>query len=89
MSGFLLSLVFQPRFTELSHGQLAIYLTLAALAALATVLALVPVAGHRMVCHGELPETLIRLTGGILIATTIVVFAIVIGVLALILSFVI
>jgi hypothetical protein len=47
LMGFLLTLVFQQRFTDLTDAQVTIYLVLVALAAITTVLALTPVALHR------------------------------------------
>ena len=45
--GFLLTIPFQQRFTELNAEQVAIYLVLVGMAAIATILALTPVALHR------------------------------------------
>jgi hypothetical protein len=45
--GFLLTIPFQAAFAGLEGGQIAVYLTLVVVAALATVLALSPVALHR------------------------------------------
>ena len=45
--GFLLTIPFQQRFAELDGVQLTIYLVLVAVAAIATILALTPVALHR------------------------------------------
>jgi hypothetical protein len=47
LTGFLLTLPFQQRFSELSHPQLAIYLTLVGLAVLTTIVSLAPVSLHR------------------------------------------
>lgn len=47
IGGFLLAVAFQPRFTELSDYQLAVYLTLVALAGIATALGLGLVVMHR------------------------------------------
>lgn len=48
LTGFLLALAFQPAFADLDSGQKGLYLTLIALSALSAVLALAPVAAHRM-----------------------------------------
>jgi hypothetical protein len=45
--GFLLTIPFQARFADLEGGQIGIYLALVVVAALATILALSPVALHR------------------------------------------
>ena len=89
MSGFLLSLVFQPTFRDLHPVQVGLYLVLAVLSGLATMLALVPIGAHRIICRGSLPAWLVRLAGGVLVATTLVVLGIVLGVLVLICSFII
>ena len=47
LTGFLLTLPFQQRFGTLGPWEIAVYLTLVSLAALATILALTPVALHR------------------------------------------
>lgn len=47
LTGFLLTIPFQQRFTDLSEYQIVIYLALVGFAALATVLALAPVSLHR------------------------------------------
>lgn len=45
--GFLLTIPFQAAFTDLDGGQIVVYLTLVVVAAVATILALSPVALHR------------------------------------------
>lgn len=58
--GFLLTIPFQQRFADLEGGQIAIYLALVAVAALATILALAPVALHRALFRrGEKPRLVI------------------------------
>ncbi|MTE23241.1 sodium:proton antiporter [Microbacterium sp. ZXX196] len=47
LTGFLLAIVFQSRFDDLSGGQRAFYLGLVVLSALSAVVALAPVALHR------------------------------------------
>src|SRR5690349_24762463 len=47
MTGFLLALAFQQRFTDLTPLQLDLYLVLVALAALSTALGMAPVILHR------------------------------------------
>jgi Family of unknown function (DUF6328) len=58
--GFLLSLPFYMRFTELGHAQRALYLVAVMLAALSTALLLGPVAYHRLVFRRRLKESLVR-----------------------------
>ena len=58
--GFLLSLPFTTRFSQLSVGQRDLYLTTVTLAALATVLLVGPVAYHRLVFRRGMKERLVR-----------------------------
>ncbi|WP_105566707.1 DUF6328 family protein [Microbacterium halophytorum] len=48
LTGFLLALAFQPAFADLEPGQKAVYLALIGLSGLSAVIALAPVAAHRM-----------------------------------------
>jgi hypothetical protein len=82
-AGFLLTLPFQQRFSELSTGQERFYLVLVVLAALVTAVVLSPVAIHRQLSgrrvKGRLVEaahTLVQVALGLLalLATGIVVF---------------
>jgi hypothetical protein len=57
LTGFLLALAFQPAFAHLDAAQRAFYLVLIVLAALSAVIALAPVALHRLVFrHRAKPE---------------------------------
>jgi uncharacterized protein DUF6328 len=58
--GFLLSLPFTTRFSQLSVGQRDLYLATVALAALATVLLAAPVAYHRLVFRRGMKERLVQ-----------------------------
>jgi MFS family permease len=58
--GFLLSLPFTSRFSNLSHGQRQLYLATLVLAAVATALLLGPVAYHRMVFRQRQKERVVR-----------------------------
>ena len=58
--GFLLSLPFTTRFTQLTHGERGLYLTSLVLAALATALLVGPVAYHRLVFRRGQKERLVR-----------------------------
>lgn len=54
LTGFLLALAFQPVFVDLNAGQRVFYLVLVVLAALSAIIALAPVALHRVLFgHGE------------------------------------
>jgi hypothetical protein len=73
LTGFLLTLVFQQRFTELDSYQVEIYLILVALSALATVLALTPVSLHRALFRLRAKPQIVRFTNVILELTLVVV----------------
>lgn len=87
LSGFLLAVAFQPRFTELDEYQLTLYLILVGCAGVATVLGLAPVTLHRLYFRrGE--KTRIVETGSRLLAANIVVVALLAaGVTSLIFDF--
>jgi hypothetical protein len=58
--GFLLSLPFTTKFTQLSDGQRDLYLACVMLSAAATVLLIAPVAYHRLVFRRGLKEHVVR-----------------------------
>jgi hypothetical protein len=58
--GFLLSLPFTTRFSQLSIGQRDLYLTCVVLSAMATTLLVGPVAYHRLVFRRGMKEPLVR-----------------------------
>lgn len=87
LSGFLLAVAFQPRFTELDSLQRGLYIVLVMLAGLATVLALTPVGMHRMLfAQGRKPE-LVQFASRIVKINLIVVGALSVGVVALVVDF--
>lgn len=60
LTGFLLAVAFQPRFADLDALQVALYVTLVALAAGSSLLALTPVALHRtFFARGRKPRLVI------------------------------
>jgi hypothetical protein len=61
--GFLLTIPFQQRFTELNSQQVTIYLVLVGMAAIATILALTPVALHRALFNTGAKPQLVPLAG--------------------------
>jgi hypothetical protein len=73
LTGFLLTLVFQQRFTDLEPYQVNIYLFLVAFSALATVLALTPVSLHRALFRQRAKPQIVRFTNVILELTLVVV----------------
>ena len=73
LMGFLLTLVFQQRFTELDGYQIVVYLVLVGLAALATILALTPVGLHRALFRQHAKPQLVRAANVLLQATLVAV----------------
>lgn len=61
--GFLLTIPFQQRFSQLDAVQLTVYLVLVAVAAVATILALAPVALHRALFRRHAKPLLVPLAG--------------------------
>lgn len=90
LTGFLLTIPFQQRFTSLDRVQLIIYLVLVAFAVLATLLALTPVTLHRALFRTGQKAKIVRWSNRLLIAalacvgmtvtgTTSLIFGIVTG----------
>lgn len=73
LTGFLLTLAFQQRFTALDAYQVDTYLVLVAVAGLATMLALAPVAIHRTVFRMKAKESLVLISNRLLKATLVAV----------------
>ncbi|HWU57913.1 MAG TPA: DUF6328 family protein [Microbacteriaceae bacterium] len=80
ITGFLLALAFQNRFTELVGYQVTIYLVLVGLAAVSTALGLAPVSLHRWLFRRHVKERMVVIGNGILRATLIAVGTLVVGV---------
>lgn len=59
LTGFLLALAFQPVFADLSPGLRAFYLVLIVLSALSAVIALAPVAAHRVLFREGAKPTMV------------------------------
>lgn len=87
LSGFLLAVAFQPRFTELDDLQRGLYIVLVILAALATVLALTPVGMHRSLFGRRQKPELVRFAAGIVKVNLFVIGALSVGVTTLIVDF--
>jgi len=87
LTGFLLAVAFQPRFTDMDQLQRDLYVILVALAAIATILALAPVGLHRALFgHRRKPE-LVRIAARIVRIDLVVIGALTIGVTTLIVDF--
>jgi len=87
LSGFLLAVAFQPRFTELDQLQVGFYLVLVGLAALATILALAPVGMHRSLFAQRRKPDLVRIASRVVRADLVVVGLLTVGVTTLIVDF--
>jgi hypothetical protein len=79
LTGFLLTIPFQQRFTELDDVQRTIYLVLVAFAALATILALAPVSIHRTLFRQGAKPQIVAVTNRLLIGALISVAITLIG----------
>lgn len=80
ISGFLLTLAFQQRFTELQPFQVAIYLVLVLLAATSTALGLAPVGLHRTLFRHHEKTRMVAIGSRLLVATLWVVSVLAAGV---------
>lgn len=90
LTGFLLAIAFQPRFTDLTDFQTNVYLVLVAGAVLTTALALAPVNLHRGLFRRHAKETVVQTAhvilrvvlagvGVVLIGTVVLIFDVVVG----------
>jgi hypothetical protein len=70
ISGFLLAVAFQARFTNLDRYQVTLYLILVVAAALTTALGLGPVSLHRLLFRRHAMEQIVRI-GSILVRATL------------------
>lgn len=87
LTGFLLAVAFQPRFTDMDPLQRDLYIVLVGLAALATVLALAPVGLHRALFGRRRKPELVRVATRIVTADLVVIAALTVGVTTLIIDF--
>jgi uncharacterized membrane protein YiaA len=82
LTGFLLALAFQPAFADLSEAERTFYLVLVVLAALSAIIALAPVALHRMVFQRGVKPTVVFYGHAALITALITVSLLLVGVVA-------
>ena len=82
LTGFLLALAFQPAFADLSSGQRAAYLTLVVLSALSSIVALAPVALHRVLFQQGAKPAVVRFGHVALVIALFTVSVLVVGVVA-------
>jgi len=83
LTGFLLTLAFQPRFQELDRFQVDVYLTLVALATLSTALGLGPVSLHRTLFRKRAKRQMVTLADRLLQAILLCVGLLITGVVLL------
>jgi hypothetical protein len=83
LTGFLLTVAFQQRFSELNQGQVTLYLVLVSLSAIATMLVLAPVSLHRTLFRQGKKGVLVTWTNRLLRVTLAVVALTVVGVVVL------
>jgi hypothetical protein len=83
LTGFLLTLAFQPRFQELDRFQVEVYLALVALAALSTALGLGPVSLHRTLFRKRAKRQMVTLADRLLQAILLCVGLLISGVVLL------
>ncbi|KRA23753.1 sodium:proton antiporter [Microbacterium sp. Root61] len=82
LTGFLLALAFQPAFAELDAGQRTFYLALVVLAALSAIIALAPVALHRVLFRRRAKPQVVAYGHAALVIALVTVAALIVGVVA-------
>jgi hypothetical protein len=83
LTGFLLTVAFQQKFSQLNSGQVTLYLVLVSLSALATMLVLAPVSLHRTLFRQGKKDVLVAWTNRLLRFSLSVVALTVVGVVVL------
>jgi len=89
LAGFLLTLPFQQRFTELNATDHALYVVLVILAATITLFALVPVTVHRLWFRKQAKQQLVALSSAILTGCLAGASLLFVGIVVFILAFVV
>jgi hypothetical protein len=82
LTGFLLALAFQPAFADLTGSQRVIYLTLVVMSALSAIIALAPVALHRVLFQQRAKAAVVSYGHAALITALFTVSVLVVGVVA-------
>ena len=82
LTGFLLALAFQPAFADLTEGQRTIYLTLVVTSALSAIIALAPVALHRVLFQQGAKAEVVTYGHVALITALFTVSVLIVGVVA-------
>src|SRR6218665_1369234 len=87
LTGFLLAVAFQQRFTEMDVQQHVLYIVLVALAAAAAILSLAPVGMHRALFGRRRKPELVRIAARIVKIDLFVIGVLTVGVTTLIVDF--
>jgi len=82
LTGFLLAIAFQPNFTELTQAQRVFYLVLVVLAALSAIIALAPVALHRVLFRRRAKQTVVAYGHAAVVTALLTVSLLLLGVVA-------
>lgn len=82
LTGFLLALAFQPTFADLTDGQRTFYLSLVVLSALSSIVALAPVALHRILFQLRAKPLVVAYGHAALITALLTVSLLLVGVVA-------
>jgi hypothetical protein len=80
LTGFLLALAFQPAFSDLTDGQRTLYLSLIVLSALSSIVALAPVALHRVLFQQRAKAAVVKYGHVALITALLTVSLLMVGV---------
>jgi hypothetical protein len=80
LTGFLLALAFQPAFSDLSDGQRVVYLSLVVLSALSSIVALAPVALHRVLFQQRAKPQVVAYGHAALVTALVTVSVLLVGV---------
>lgn len=82
LTGFLLALAFQPGFVDLGDAQRTFYLVLVVLAALSAIIALAPVALHRILFQRREKQIVVAYGHAALVTALVTVSLLLVGVVA-------
>jgi hypothetical protein len=89
LTGFLLAVAFQPAFADLTAGQKVFYLILVVLAAMSGILALAPVALHRLLFRQRAKRETVSFGHAALLAALVTVSFLLVGVVGFIFAVVV
>ena len=89
LTGFLLAIAFQPTFADLSDGQRTYYLVLVVLSALSSIVALAPVALHRILFQRQAKPLVVSYGHAALITALLTVSLLLVGVVGFVFEIVV